>query len=90
MQGATPQHYTFLDPTQMADPEDENDGTLNIIMAQGCDFVFGSDPHCGHGTSSLVFLQLNRKTRLCRAGIKGTIGGLAFDKYQSVRRSSCE
>ena len=79
MQGATPQHYTFLDPTQMEDPEDENDGALNIITAQGCDFVFGSDPHCGHGTSSLVFLQLNRKTRLCRAGIKGTIGGLAFD-----------
>jgi hypothetical protein len=67
MEGATSNHYTF----------DLTTRSMPIITARGCGLEFAQ--HCGHGPSELNFLAVDRPTRICQAGISGTIGGNRFD-----------
>ena len=53
-----------------------NTPTLDIITAQGCGMPFAQ--HCGHGTSQLNFVATEKPTRICQAGIAGTIQGRKF------------
>lgn len=63
--GISDEHFTFDTKT-----------SLPIIAATGCGLEFAQ--HCGHGPSNLNFLAVNKKTPICRSGIKGTIGGGGF------------
>ena len=66
LEGTTPNHYTF----------DLSTRSLSIISARGCGLEFAQ--HCGHGPSELNFLAVDTPTRICQAGISGTIGGNKF------------
>jgi hypothetical protein len=70
LKGASNNHYSF-DPSLASMP---------VIMARGCDLHFGQ--HCGHGSSELNFLPIDKPTEICQAGIEGTIGGNKFNNQR--------
>jgi len=49
---------------------------LPIITARGCSMEFAQ--HCGHGPAQLNFLETEKQTQICRAGVQGTIQGRKF------------
>ena len=67
LEGATLNHYTF-DLTMTSVP---------IIAARGCSPELAQ--HCGHGPSELNFLAVDTLTRICQAGVSGSIDGVKFD-----------
>jgi hypothetical protein len=76
--GLSEEHFSF-DPSQ---------AELPIIAARGCDLKFAQ--HCGHGSSSLFFLAVDKRTPICRGGIKGTIDGQAFDNNRCADSPTSE
>jgi hypothetical protein len=66
LQGGSDKHYTFNPTTTV----------VKVIMATGCSLEF--EKHCGHGPNQLNMLPVNTPTKVCQAGIEGTIGGNKF------------
>lgn len=52
---------------------------LPLILATGCDLQFEGSHHCGHGSSHVHFLPVDVPKPICRAGLQGSIGGMAFN-----------
>ena len=66
--GMTSKYYTFV-PSVVSVP---------LITAIGCGLPFAQ--HCGHEPSELNFFALDTPTRICEAGISGSVRGNKFDK----------
>jgi hypothetical protein len=69
LEGLTDTHYTF----------DVSQAEIKLIMATGCSTIFAQ--HCGHQAGQASFLPTDTPKHVCRAGIKGSIGGSPFHNH---------
>jgi len=72
----TKDFYSFPDPLAALPAALD----IPIILARGCSHEFAQ--HCGHGPSNLVFLPTKAPATVCRAGLRGLIGGNEFDNHR--------